>query len=282
MATRLAAIYRFPVKGLRGETLDSVDVVPGQGLPHDRRFAFARDGVGGEDAAFPWRPKQRFAMLMKDAEVARLGCRVDLAGETVELSWPGEPACVASYATAEGREALTSYANRVLAPAVGTPLRFVEAGRLSLTDVPENCFSIINLASVRDLEQRMGATIHPLRFRGNLLIDGGRPWAEFDWVGSEVRVGAVRLRVHARIPRCAATGVNPETAARDVNVLKGLKTHLGHVDMGVYAEVLDGGRLAVGDDVAPPASAHGRSRIGHQLRFARFLARSARIMLRRR
>ncbi len=282
VSVTLAAIYRFPVKGLRGEPLDSVDVVPGQGLPHDRRFALTADGVGSSDGAFPWRPKQRFAMLMRNAELARLACRVDFGRETVELVWPGEAPCVASYASAAGRAEIAAFANRVLAPAVRTPLRFVEAGRLSLTDVPENCLSIINLASVRDLERRMGATIHPLRFRGNLLIEGGDPWTEFDWVGSEVRVGAGRLRVHARIPRCAATGVNPDTAARDVNVLKGLKTHLGHVDMGVYAEVLDGGRLAVGDTITPPTTAHARSRIGHQLRFVRFLARSARLMLRRR
>ncbi len=279
MPATLAAIYRFPVKGLRAESLDTVDVRRGGGIPDDRRFAFARDGASGDAGAFTWKPKQKFAMLMRDAELARLGCRVDLDGQTIELAWPGEPPCVASFATDDGRGALTAYANRVLGPAVQTPLRFVEAGPLSLTDVPENCVSLLNLASVRDLGSRIGTALDPLRFRANLAIDGLAPWAEFDWVGSKVRIGNVRLRIHTRIRRCAATGVNPLTATRDVNVLKALKTEFGHIDMGLYAEVLDVGRLSVGDPIDARAT-RTRSNMGHTWRFLRFLARSARVALR--
>jgi uncharacterized protein YcbX len=64
------------------------------------------------------------------------------------------------------------------------------------------------------------------------------------WNAPEIRVQ------FARIPRCAATSVNPETAQRDLTVPKALKQHFGHVDMGVYAEVVRGGRVAVGDPVA--------------------------------
>ena len=278
----LAAIYRFPVKGLRGESLPSVDVDAGGGLPHDRRFALARGGDGTNSAAHPWRPKQRFAILMRDAELARLACRVDFDAGTIELGVPGEPPCVAAFASGPGRGALETYVNRVLGGRVAGPLRLVEAGPLSLTDVPENCLSIINLDSVHDLEARIGAPVHPLRFRGNLLIAGAGPWAEFDWVGREIQVGGVRLRVHTRIPRCAATAVDPDTAERNLNVVKALKAGYGHVDMGVYAEVLAGGRLAVGDALVTPETPRPRSRLGHELRFLRFLARSVRILFSRR
>ena len=282
MPATLAAIYRFPVKGLRGESLDAVEVEAAGGLPHDRRFGIARGGDGTDTAAFSWRPKQRFAMLMRDAELARLTCRVDFDAGTITIGRRDAPPCVAAFGSSAQRADLDVYLNRFLADSRTGPVRLVESGRLSFTDVPENCVSLINLASVADLASRTGATIHPLRFRGNLLIADAPAWAEFDWVGREVRVGDVRLRVHTRIPRCAATGVDPETAERNLNVVKALKTHYGHVDMGVYAEVLDGGRLAVGDVITPPGDARTRSRLGHELHFLRFLARSIRIFLRRR
>ena len=127
----------------------------------------------------------------------------------------------------------------------------------------------------------MGSPIHPLRFRANLYVGGGAAWEEFDWVGGEIEIGEARLRIPSRIPRCAATGVDPETGARDVNVVKGLQAAYGHYDMGVYAEVLRGGRVAVGDRVAPPSEPRQRSWLGHWLHFFAFLARSAPVVLRR-
>ena len=62
-------------------------------------------------------------------------------------------------------------------------------------------------------------------------------------------IGAARLRVTARIDRCAAINVNPETAARGMNVVKALQRGFGHIDMGVYAKVIDGGGIATGDRI---------------------------------
>jgi MOSC domain-containing protein YiiM len=53
-----------------------------------------------------------------------------------------------------------------------------------------------------------------------------------------------------RIVRCAATNVDPETAARDLNIPHTLMRHLGHADCGVYAEVIAGGSIGVGDPIA--------------------------------
>jgi uncharacterized protein YcbX len=110
--------------------------------------------------------------------------------------------------------------------------------------------SLINLASVRALEERTGGPIHPLRFRANIYVDGLKPWAEMDWVDREVTIGSLRLRGLARTPRCAAVDVNPETAARDTNLPKALKRNFGHVDLGIYLEVLADGAIAVGDRMA--------------------------------
>ena len=112
-----------------------------------------------------------------------------------------------------------------------------------------NSISIINLASVRDLAERIGVTINPLRFRANIYIDGLAPWAEFDWIGQEIAIGPVRFKPNRKTKRCGATEVNPETAKRDLRVPMLLRDHLGHVDCGIYAEVLSNGRIVSGSTV---------------------------------
>ena len=54
------------------------------------------------------------------------------------------------------------------------------------------------------------------------------------------------LRVTRPITRCPATEVNPETAERDADPVAELRRLYGHVELGVHAEVIEGGRFAVG------------------------------------
>jgi uncharacterized protein len=93
----------------------------------------------------------------------------------------------------------------------------------------------------------MGVPVDPLRFRANVYLDGASAWTEHDWVGSEITLGAARLRVISPITRCAATQVNPMTAKCDLDIVAALGRAFGHINMGVYAEVVAGGEIAVGD-----------------------------------
>lgn len=281
MPITVESLWRFPVKGLRGEAMQAVDLVAGQGVPHDRRFAVVRGDATFDPARPSWLPPKRFVMLKKDTALARLACRVDFTAGTIALVDGDEASCSAPFATADGRARLDGFVNQVLGPRPEGPARLVEAGELSFTDVPENGLSLINLASVRELETRMGRPLHPLRFRANVYLAGAEAWEEFGWQGRLVRLGAVTVRVTARIPRCPATGVDPETGERDMNVVQALRETYGHKDMGIYATVVEDGRLAVGDTVRPPDDARPGSRLSDQLRFARFLARNAMVVLRR-
>jgi hypothetical protein len=111
--------------------------------------------------------------------------------------------------------------------------------------------SLINLASAAALETVVGAPVDPLRFRGNLHLDGLEPWAEFDLVGKVLTApGGVRLKVTKRIVRCAATNVDPGTGLRDLQIPKALMQAYGHADCGVYAEVVGGGTLAEREHLA--------------------------------
>jgi len=281
VAVTLARLYRFPVKGLRGNPLDASTLTTGQGLEHDRRFAVALAKTRIDPDAPRWLPKQWFVMLMRDTALARVSCRVDAEAGTIELALDGRSPCVAPWGTADGRQRLDGWLNDVLGPRPEGPAHFVAAGATSFTDVPQNCLSLVNLESVRELARRVGRDVDPLRFRANLFVDGLPAWREFDWVGQEMRIGEATLRIPSRIPRCAATGVDPATGARDMNVVKALRAAYGHYDMGVYAEVVRGGRVSVGDAVIPPTEPRPRSWARHWLRFFGFLARGAPNALRR-
>jgi len=224
-------------------------LTPGEGLPHDRRFALAHGSTAFDSQAPEWRPKTNFLMPMRDEKLAQL--RIAFDEETGELAIhrAGKRVVRAKVTEPLGRTLIEQFfAGFLGAAARGTP-KLLEAPGHMFTDTPEKCLSLISLASVTDLERVMRADVDPLRFRANIYFEGAPAWTEFDWIGKEIEIGPARLRVTARIDRCAATSINPVTAARDMNIVKALRRGFGLIDMGVYAEVIGGGEIATGDRI---------------------------------
>lgn len=280
---QVASLHRYPVKGLAGQSLDALELTAGAGVPHDRRFAILRGDTSFDPAQPRWVAKEKCVMLMRDTALARLRMRYDERTSVLVLEADGASPLEVALSSAEGRAQAAAYVARVAEPSGGGP-RIVEAGAMSFTDVPENCISIIGRASVDALSAAAGVPLHPLRFRANVYLTGGEAFEEFGWLGREIPLGGAVVRPFARIPRCAATSVNPETAQRDVTVPKALKQHFGHVDMGVYAEVVRAGRVAVGDGVVPPvdARAGGTGPLAALLRTAKLYLRQGLVLARRR
>jgi uncharacterized protein YcbX len=250
---RVEHLYRYPVKGLTAESLEEVTLAEGRCLPHDRRFALAQGDAPLDPGAPAWLPKFHFGCLARNASLALLHSAFDPRTGQLSIRPPEGAPLLGDTRTAAGRAEIAAFLARHLgAEARGTP-HFIdgqEAGH-NFTDVPDKAVSIIGLSSLQALEAATGRRLDPLRFRANVYVSGGLPWAEFDLVGQEIQLGGARLRVFKRIVRCAATAVNPETAVRDADPPRDLRQHFGHADLGVYAEVLEGGRVAVGDALEP-------------------------------
>jgi len=151
--------------------------------------------------------------------------------------------------TPEGRAAVEALVHR-LVPALRAPPRLLRSAGGHFMDKPDNVISLISLATLRQLEQRWGYQIDPLRFRANIYVDGAEPWEEFDWVGGTMRIGEALFRVDRRNGRCSATNVNPATGVRDLDIPGSLRAAFGHKDLGVYLSVLEGGRIEAGDPAA--------------------------------
>jgi hypothetical protein len=250
MTITVEKICRYPVKGLTAESLTSTILTSGQGLSGDRRFALTLGTTPVSGPTMAWMPKSAFLILMKNEKLAKLTARFDDETGTLSIERGGRPVTKGNITTPIGRAMIEEFfAAYIGDEARGRPkLVECEPGAM-LSDHANAVLSIINLASVRDLERVTGADIDPLRFRANVYLDGLDAWAEFDWVGKDITLGTAALNVTTRIDRCAATNVDPETGERDLNLPKDLQRGFGHIDMGIYATVTKTGEITIGDSL---------------------------------
>ena len=250
---RIEAIYRYPVKGLSPQRLARVGLSPGQTLPADRLYAI-ENGPSGFDPVVPaYFPKQRFLMLMRNERLAALRTDYDEASHTLTIHWEDRDAACGDLRTKEGRLAIEAFFRRFMPADLRGPPKVLFGEGHSFSDVAKKVVSIINLASVAEVENAAGAPVNPLRFRGNLYVAGWPAWHEFDLLDRVLEIGDARLKVVKRIVRCAATEVDPDTGIRDVPVPRMLMDNFGHADCGVYAEVMVGGEIATSQEIKETA-----------------------------
>jgi uncharacterized protein YcbX len=252
MDLRVVALHRYPVKGLSPERLARADLTTGAYFPGDRLYAI-ENGPAGFDPADPQhQPKVKFLMLMRNEALARLRTRYDDHSRTLVIAEGGREAVRGDLASAEGRLAIEAFFRRYLPREPRGPPKLLSAPEgFRFTDSRRGFVSLINLASVAAVEDMVGAPVDPLRFRGNLQIEGLDAWAEFDLIGRELKgPSGLRLKVTKRIQRCAATNVDPTSGMRDLDIPATLMRRRGHMDCGVYAEVVEGGALGEGERLA--------------------------------
>jgi uncharacterized protein YcbX len=244
-----------PVKGLALVHPDELDVDV-HGVADNRRFYLIRED--GRRYEITRDGRTSLVLSAYDSEVERLSLhfpdgtvvdgRVELDGEVV-TDFYGRPV---SGRVVRGRwaEALSDF--------IGKPLRIVKADKpAGGVDRDTGPVSLVSEASVAELARQAGLDkIDGRRFRMLITVSGCEPHEEDEWVGRDVRIGEVVVRVLEQVARCAATTYSPETGTRDLDTLRIIKSYRGaregkHLDFGIYGEVVQPGRVAVGDSVDP-------------------------------
>jgi uncharacterized protein YcbX len=249
---KIDGLFRYPIKGLSPEKLPSVDTEAGRGFAFDRLYAVT-DGSFVFDRTNPVpMPKTHFLMLARFERLALLKTLFDTATHRLEIR-TDDALRTFSLRDAEGCKALAKFLTEFL----GQPLRgeaeVIQAEGHQFTDISVHSpalmrsISLINLATIRDLGDRVGQHLDPRRFRANVYFDGSPAWSELDWVGKTLRSGEVLLRIVRRTRRCPATSVDIERGVRDLNIPRSILDYRGHGDCGIYAEIVNGGRLAPGN-----------------------------------
>lgn len=250
----IRSLYRYPVKGLSGENLNSFELQEHVGLSFDRIFAIVRK-AGAFDRHEPKAlPKIKFLMLMRDEALAQLSTHYDQFSHRLSIKKGDDVLLTASLNESDGCKRLAEFFKDFLNDEKIEPeLVFAEDHRFTDISVVSkekmNAVSLINLDSVEDLAAAIERPVHPLRFRSNIYFEGVEPWSELDWVDKEIHIGGARLKVSMRTKRCAATQVNPDSGVRDIDIPGEIRRHRGHFDMGVYAEVIGSGSVSVGDSI---------------------------------
>lgn len=252
MTARIAKIYRYPVKGLSPDPLERASLTSGRTLAGDRRFALALASTRFDGRTAQWQPKSSFLMLAKHEKLAALDTRFDDTGTELTVFRNNRQVARGKLTDPVGRAIIEDFfAAYMGADTHGKP-HLADAGEdINFTDQKDALISIINLASIRDLERIVGTELDPERFRANVYVDGIDPWSEFSWVGQNIATGDALLSVVDKTNRCGAINVNPKDGARDQNLVKALQAGFGHVQMGIFASVTTAGSLAIGETVGP-------------------------------
>jgi len=232
---RVLEIWRFPVKSLQGERLESA-VVGSQGLVGDRGFAIfdAETGFGLTArrqpqllfAAARARPDGTVEITLPDGSVAE--------DDEALSAWLERPVVLRSTEQVRDRrfENPVDFEDEagVWEPFAGSNGAFHDSGRANV--------SLMSTATLGGWERR--------RFRSNLLLDGD---GEDELVGSKVCIGDAELDVRMRIGRCVmTTRPQPGGVEKDLDVLRRIHRERGG-DLAVGAVVVTPGSLAVGDEL---------------------------------
>ncbi|HMK88055.1 MAG TPA: MOSC domain-containing protein [Methylocystis sp.] len=245
---RIALLYRYPIKGLSPERLEYADLVSGGYFPGDRLFALENGPSGYDPGAPAHEPKIKFLMLMRNGALAGLATRYAPGERLLVIERDGREIARGRLDAADGRATIEDFMTGFLGSELRGPVRMLAASEnFRFTDSKSGFVSLVNLASVKAIESAEGRPVDPLRFRANVYLDGLEAWNEAALVGKKIRLGAATLEIIKMTDRCAATGVEPGTGRRDMDLVQTLRKNFGHVDCGVYARVLNGGRIAPGD-----------------------------------
>lgn len=228
----VAGLWRYPVKSMAGEELDSAEV-SWNGVAGDRRWAFIR--AGQVRSGFPW-------LTIRDhAELARYRPR---------FTEPARPdASPARVRTPSGAE--LDVADPALAGELGPGVTVIKQNRGVFDTMPLSLLTTQSLAALARLvgPSLAGAGLTAPRFRPNLLVDAPGPdFPEDSWVGRVLRIGGLRMRVDQRDQRCVMVTIDPVTLRRNRAVL-GAIARDRDARFGVYGTTVEPGHVAVGDPV---------------------------------
>ena len=225
---RVSGVFRYLVKSMGSESLESIDV-GWNGFAGDRRWAFVRGGM--ERSGFPWLTiRESPAMWRYQPRFAE----------------PEDPEKSATIVRTPNGDDL-DVVDPLLAQELGHGARVIRQGRGIFDTMP---LSLITTRTIAALGSSVGLDLDPRRFRPNLLvesIDGGDA-PEDAWVGSVLQIGAMKMRVDKRDKRCVMINVDPVSTERDPSILRAVAQERQSC-LGVYGNVVEPGRVSLGDPV---------------------------------
>jgi uncharacterized protein YcbX len=248
----------------------SIAPVKGLALLDVPEIDLGRDGVAENRRFWIVDARGRIYTQLRDGRLALVHAAYDGGRERLELRFPdGET--VAGEVDLGGAVETDFYGRAVqgrlvrgpwspaLSNFAGQALRLVRAERPGGgVDRGRGPVSLVSEASLEELGANAGLErpIDGRRFRMLVGVAGCGAHEEDEWCGRPIRLGHAVVHVLEPVARCTITTRNPDTGERDFDTLRAIAAYRGlrngeAIDFGVYGEVVEPGRVRVGDAVGP-------------------------------
>ena len=214
-------------------------------MPWDRCWAVAHEASTADGST--WVPCVNFSRGAKAPSLMAIKAKLDEAAQTLTLSHPNRKDFTFQPDDERQLSGFLAWVKPLMPTGRAQSARIIRVPERGSTDTDYPSISINSHASLRRLSESMGVPLSPLRWRGNIWLDGLEPWAEHNWIDQSFRIGTVIFEGVEPVVRCLATTANPETGERDADTLGALNDGWNHQNFGLYARVIQSGEISIED-----------------------------------
>lgn len=231
----IEAIFRYPVKSMAGEKLETANL-GWYGLDGDRRLAFRRvdDRTG-----IPWLTASRLPELLRFVP--------QYTTNAVEIPVP-------THVRTPAGDELPIFGDELARTVERRYGARVEMMQLKRGIFDEASISVITSGTVLEIGRLAGRSLDVRQFRPNIVIRllEAVPFQEDRWLGGTLSFGegtnVPTIAITMRDERCSMVNLDPDTASAAPEVMKTI-VRANQNNAGVYGSVLHTGPLAVGQTV---------------------------------
>jgi MOSC domain-containing protein len=269
-AGSVVGLWRYPVKSMMGEELNAAEVTD-RGLVGDRQFAVVDASTGKvAGAKNPRKWGNFFDFRAAYVEPPQQGSKLP----AVRLTLPDgsvvtseQPDLAQALSRALGREVAFAEAEHhgeasgAQAEEYWPDMEGLEyRDTVTEWELPAGTFfdlAVVHLLTTATIERLRAlypeGRFEVRRFRPNIVVATGpdqQGFVENDWIGRTLAIGdEVRLRITGPCPRCVMTTLPQGDLPKDPGILRTAAQN-NEANVGVYADVVKGGTVRRGDDVA--------------------------------
>ena len=245
---QVESLWRYPIKGVGGDSISHTTLSVHQTLPSDRRYALSAGSLKAAQAGDGvWLQKAHFLQLMQTESLAALRCQLD--GDVVTLDGVGTDGFEGNLAIPDDRARCQNFIANFLQLPDTEKLRIHQIENGAFTDQRKPLISIGGSASLAAFATATHTEIDARRFRLNIVVATTTAFAENQWGGAKLQMGEAVVEIMGDVGRCAAINVNPANAIRQPDHLSTMRQAFGHSYLGVFGRVITPGALRCGDTV---------------------------------
>ena len=259
MSATISSINYCPVKSVSFQTIEKCEIRKNTGIIGDRIFAFAKDLDLDQAKLFEKSPDERKGkwnkiLTLKNSPVLNK-YNFLFNGEKLTLTLKNKEILTIDINQLDERQAISNKISE-LENSLKQPIVLMNNKEFPFFDTSiskkvdfVNSVSLLNIQSINDFQKKIDKKIETSIFRGNICIDGIKPWKEREWIGKTIKINGVSFKVEKNIPRCVAINLKPHTDDNSFNLLQLLKKTYNHFEMGIYLTALDDGKIEVGNKI---------------------------------